>query len=137
MNVHEQRGEGVHGERVLLVDDEEAFRETMARALERRGLVVRCAESGEQCLEELAAREFDVVVLDLEMPGMRGLAALPEIARRWPLVSVIVLTGHGTLARGIQAMKAHAFDFLSKPVMADELVPVILAAVHGRVERTG
>lgn len=122
--------------KVLLVDDEDAFRETLAHALERRGFEVRGASSGEECLEVLTFEDFDVVLLDLEMPGMGGLAALPEVARRRPLAKVVVMTGHGTLAKGIAAMKAHAFDFLSKPVMADELVPVILAAAEARDRRS-
>ena len=136
MDLHEHVGDAGRGERVLLVDDEEAFRETMARALARRGLIVRCAESGEQCLEAIETIEPNVVVLDLEMPGMGGMAALAEIVRRRPSLPVIVLTGYGTMARGIQAMKAHAVDFLNKPVMADDLLAVIHAVLHGPEARS-
>lgn len=121
----------------MLVDDEEPFRDTLARVLQRRGFDVTCAGTAEECLEMLRSAEVDVVLLDLQIPGMGGMAALPEIVRRRPAARVVVLTGHGTLALGIQAMKAHAFDFLSKPVMIDELVSVIREAVAARERGQG
>jgi DNA-binding NtrC family response regulator len=117
--------------RVLLVDDEATFRETLAKLLRRRGLIVFTAASGEEGLERLAEHGPNVVVLDLKMPGLDGLATLRRINERRPSTKVIMLTGHGSIDAGVEALRDAAWDFLLKPISPDQLVEVILAAAAG------
>jgi len=121
--------------RVLLVDDEDVFRDTLAKVLRKRGINVAGAASGDECLTLLRARDFDVVVLDLKMPGIDGLETLHRIEAIRPAAKVVMLTGHGTVHAGLEAMKARAFDFLLKPVPADRLVEVIETAASAGEQR--
>ena len=108
---------------VLLVDDEVAFVEALARRLGKRGFRVATATSGPQALEVLAeggATRTDVVILDVKMPGMDGLETLAAIKERHPLVEVIMLTGHATVESAIEGMKRGAFDYLMKPCDMDD-----------------
>jgi DNA-binding NtrC family response regulator len=108
---------------VLLVDDETDFVETMAKRLTKRDLNVSKAASGEEALEVLARHsEIEVVVLDVKMPGMDGGETLREIKRLYPLVEVIMLTGHATVRSGIEGMKLGAADYLSKPCDIEHLI---------------
>ncbi|MFH1177432.1 MAG: response regulator [Acidobacteriota bacterium] len=125
---------GTPAVRVLLVDDEEVFRETLAKLLRRRGLAVATAESGEQAISHLASTGCDVVVLDLRMPGIGGLETLRRIGELRPATRVIILTGHGTVTAGLEAIGQLAFDFLLKPVAPEQLAEVIIAAAEGRPE---
>lgn len=100
---------------VLMVDDEERFRETTSRLLTNRGFVTTIAASGLEALNLLEAKKIDVVVLDIKMPGMDGNEALEKIKERHPDVAVIMLTGHGTAASARKALKDKAFDYLAKP----------------------
>jgi DNA-binding NtrC family response regulator len=107
---------------VLLVDDEVPFVEAMIRRLTKRNLDMRTAHSGPEALEKLEAEPaIEVVILDIKMPGMDGMQALAEIRRRFPLVQVIMLTGHATVESGIEGMKQGAFDYLMKPCDIDLL----------------
>ena len=119
------------GIRVLIVDDEEDFARSVAKVLSRRGFEVEVALSGEAALAVLAARGFDVAVMDLRMPGMGGLEALEQTRRLHPDVQVIVLTGHATTALGIEGMRIGAADFLTKPTDVDTLA-LAIQAVAGR-----
>jgi DNA-binding NtrC family response regulator len=111
--------------RVLLVDDEKDFVEMLGLRLKEVGEQVTPAYSGQECLEILEEKPIDVVILDILMPGMDGIATLKEIKRRFPLVEVIMLTGHGTTESAVQGMKLGAFDYLLKPakfgVLTDKL----------------
>ncbi len=114
---------------LLLVDDETAFVETMAKRLTKRGLTVEGAQSGEEALAKLSKNpRTDVVVLDVKMPGMDGIETLREIRRHYPLVEVIMLTGHATVETAISGMKLGAFDYLMKPCELDELVAKVREA---------
>ena len=107
---------------VLLVDDEVPFVEAMIRRLTKRNLDMRTAHSGPEALEKLESDPaIEVVILDIKMPGMDGMQALSEIRRRFPLVQVIMLTGHATVESGIEGMKQGAFDYLMKPCDIDLL----------------
>jgi DNA-binding NtrC family response regulator len=106
---------------VLLVDDEVSFLETLSKRLALRRLEVVTANSAEQALAELGRRSFDVVVLDVRMPGMDGIEATRQIKRDHPLVEVILLTGHADLEASVEGMALGAFDYLIKPVAIDEL----------------
>ena len=111
--------------KVLLVDDEEAFVEALAQRLEVRGFKVRIALSGDEALVRLQEEPADVVILDVLMPGKDGIQALREIREAFPITEVIMLTGHGTLETGIEGMKLGAFDYLTKPIEAPDLVEKI------------
>ncbi|MBW2709768.1 MAG: response regulator [Deltaproteobacteria bacterium] len=107
--------------RVLLVDDEKDFVEMLSLRLQEAGEKVSAAYSGEGCLDILAKTNIDVVVLDIKMPGMDGMETLVEIKKRFPLVEVIMLTGHGSAETAVTGMKLGAFDYLMKPAEFDEL----------------
>jgi DNA-binding NtrC family response regulator len=100
---------------ILLVDDEKDFVEMLSMRLEDAGDKVTPAYDGSMCLEKLKETPIDVVILDIKMPGMDGIQALREIKSRYPLIEVILLTGHGTTETAVQGMKLGAFDYLLKP----------------------
>ena len=115
--------------RVLLVDDEEQFVKNMARILKVRGFDVSTALDGHEAMNAVKyAGGFDVVVLDIKMPGMGGIEVLSEIKKRAPDTEVIMLTGHATLESGVQAMRKGAYDYLMKPCDIDDLVEKIQEA---------
>jgi DNA-binding NtrC family response regulator len=107
---------------VLVVDDEQEFRELTVKRLEKRGLKVEGAESGQRALEILEHSRTDVVLLDVKMPGMDGIETLRQIRILRPLVEVVLLTGHASVDSGIEGMKLGAFDYLMKPI---ELEPLL------------
>jgi DNA-binding NtrC family response regulator len=102
--------------RVLLVDDEEEFVFTLSERLKARQLEVTAVTRGEDAIDMVDRQDFDAVILDLAMPGMDGLETLKRIKERRPATEIIMLTGHGSVKAGIQAMKLGADDFLEKPV---------------------
>ena len=112
-------------ERVLLVDDEEEFVETLAERMRSRGMEVATSNSGGDALELIDKDAYDVVVLDLQMPGMDGIEALERIKRRKPDIQVVLLTGHATVEKGVEAMKHGALEFLEKPIDLSKLQEVI------------
>jgi len=115
--------------RVLLVDDEEQFVKNMARILKFRGFEVTTAESGHQALDAVKyGGGFDVVVLDIKMPGMDGLETLGHIKKWAPDTEVIMLTGHASLSSGTQALTMGAYDYLMKPCDVEDLVEKIREA---------
>ncbi len=116
--------------RVLLVDDEENFATALASRLSRRGCAVTTVFSGSAALAELDRSEVDVVILDLQMPGMNGLDVLREIRRRHPAVATILLTGHGNVPAGVAGLGLGALDFLQKPVAIDALASAVQAAAE-------
>ena len=122
--------------KILIVDDEIAFANTLAQRLQMRGLKVGIAYDGEQALSKLKEDELDVIVLDLKMPGMGGMEVLQEIKKAYPNIQVIMLTGHGTDKDEEQARKLGGFDFLNKPVDIDTLEQKIKAAFKEKIERT-
>jgi len=106
----------MHSIRILLVDDEKPFLDTMRKRLEKRKLSVVSALSGKEALEQLDKnKNVDVVILDVKMPGMDGIQTLREIKKTYPLAEVIMLTGHATVESAIEGMRLGAFDYLMKP----------------------
>lgn len=120
--------------RVLLVDDESDFREAMSKVLARRGMEVATAGDGVKALDLMVGALFDVVVLDLRMPGPGGLEVLREIKTRFPTTEVILLTGHPSVALALRGLRQGAFDFVVKPQNVDSLVKKIRAAAARRRE---
>ena len=114
--------------RVLLVDDEQDFVEMLSLRLKEVEEKVTVAYSGKECLETLKNKEIDVVILDIKMPGMDGMETLREIKKRFPLVEVIMLTGHGSTETAVEGMKMGAFDYLMKPADFDDLTAKMEAA---------
>jgi DNA-binding NtrC family response regulator len=107
--------------KVLFVDDEIDFLETLMKRMKKRGVDVAGVGTGEQALDYLNKQPADVVVLDVRMPGIDGIQTLREIKRLDPLMEVIMLTGHASIEVAIEGMELGAFDYLMKPADIDEL----------------
>lgn len=108
--------------KVLLVDDEEEFVTTLAERLKLRGIDASIATSGKQALASIGADPPHVVVLDVLMPGLGGLAVLDQIRTTDPKIKVILLTGRGSVHEDDQRIPPGAFDYLIKPVNIDDLI---------------
>ncbi len=117
---------------LLLVDDDPDFRESVARRFTRRGFRVQEAAHGEQALQLAGLREFDVVILDMVMPGFSGMQVLEQLKLTQPECEIIMLTGQGTIETAVQAMKLGAYDFLQKPFPLSELEVLIEKAYERR-----
>ena len=115
-------------ERVLLVDDEQDFREIMVKKLEKRELKCDSAPDGATALEMIKAKNYDVVLLDVKMPGMDGIQTLREIKKNAPMTEVVMLTGHASVESGIDGIKFGAFDYLMKPMDMNPLMEKLDAA---------
>lgn len=107
---------------ILIVDDERDYIETLTKRLKRRGLEITGIENGEDALKWLSGNQVDVVLLDVRMRGMDGIQVLREIKNEYPLIEVIMLTGHASTEVAIEGMELGAFDYLMKPVDFDELL---------------
>jgi DNA-binding NtrC family response regulator len=111
--------------RLLLVDDEEQLVETLSERLSMRDYDVTTSLTGENAIEKIKNFNFDVVILDVRLPGIEGTEVLREIKSLKPLTEVIMLTGHGTVEMAIEGMKLGAFDFMMKPCETDDLTAKI------------
>jgi DNA-binding NtrC family response regulator len=118
----------MEGLRVLVVDDEIDFLETIVNRLKRRNLTVTGVDSGQKAVELIEEREFDVVILDVKMPGMDGIEILKRIKYIRPFTEVIMVTGHGSVKSGIKGLQYGAFDYIMKPVKIDDLLEKISQA---------
>ena len=107
--------------RVLLVDDELEFLDTLVKRLTKRGLNITIAKSGEEAVSVVRENKIDVTVLDVRMPGMDGIETLRKMKKIDPLMEVIMLTGHASVEVAIEGMELGAFDYLMKPADIDEL----------------
>ncbi len=103
-------------ERVLLVDDEQDFMDVLAERMRNRGMEVSTTTSPLEAMDKAAEENFDAVILDLMMPEMNGMEALVRLREKNPDIQIILLTGHATIEKGIEAMKLGAMDFLEKPI---------------------
>ena len=115
-------------EKVLLVDDEEDFLDALSERMRNRGMQVTTRKSAPEAIQSTEAGDYDVVVLDLLMPGMDGIQALKILKDKKPDLQVILLTGHATVQKGIEAMKLGAMDLLEKPADINELTEKIQKA---------
>jgi len=116
------------GSKILLVDDEVVFTTNMGKLLTNRGYKVTAANSGDSAIQALEKENYDVVVLDLKMPGMDGLATLKEIKKLGLFTETLILTGHGSIDTALEAIKLGAYDYLTKPCEIDDLVGKIEGA---------
>ena len=119
--------------KVLLVDDEEEFCKMLSERLENRGMKVSAVLSGEDAVARVEDQNFDAIIVDLAMPGIDGLETLRRIKEKRPDLEILMLTGHGTVKSGIEAMKLGAEDFLEKPVDMKVLMEKISDAKHKRM----
>lgn len=119
-------------EKVLLVDDEEDFTSLLKERLETRGLVVDAINNGAEAVVRARNERFDVVILDMQMPGMDGIETLRELLAIDPDLQVILLTGYGTIDKSVKAMKEGAADFLEKPPEIQALMDKIGKAAMKR-----
>lgn len=121
--------------RILIVDDEERFRNTMCKLLTVEGFEASTAGSGLLALDELRQRPYDVVVLDVRMPEMNGVLVLAEIRKIDPEIEVIIMTGYASVDTAKEIMKIGAYDYLLKPYAINELIEKIETAYDRKVAR--
>lgn len=117
---------------MMLVDDEQRYLQTTARLIEKKGYDVVVAISGEEALEKLKTQDVHVVILDMKMPGMDGNETLKAIKVIYPLIEVIMLTGHATVDSAIEGLRNGAFDYLMKPADLDQILEKALDAYEKR-----
>ncbi|MBU1564029.1 MAG: response regulator [Proteobacteria bacterium] len=116
--------------RVLIVDDEDDFRETIVKRLKVRKVLAEGASSGIEALKVLETKDYDVIVLDVKMPKMDGIETLRHIKKLKPEIEVIMLTGHASVEFGIKGMQLGAFDYVMKPAPLNELLDTIIQAYN-------
>jgi DNA-binding NtrC family response regulator len=116
------------GSKILLVDDEEVFTNNMSKLLANRGYRVTAVNSGDAAIQAMEKEDFDVVVLDLKMPGMDGITTLKEIKKLGLFTETLILTGHGSIDTALKAIKLGAYDYLTKPCEIGDLVAKIEGA---------
>ena len=117
---------------ILIVDDEPGVRSALGGVLRDEGYTVEAVASGESCLERLVEQEFDVVLLDVWMPGLDGLETLQRLRERQVDAQVVVISGHGNVESAVRAIKLGAFDFVEKPLSLDKAVLVVRNALRQR-----
>lgn len=124
--------------KLLLVDDEKTMVKYLSKQLLKKGFDIDVAYSGKEALEHVSAKDFDVVLLDVLMPGMDGIETLRKIKHMAPTTEVIMLTGHASVEAGIEGMKAGAFNYIMKPFDPNELVAEInMACEHRQLKHKG
>jgi len=123
--------------KVLVVDDEEDFLETIVNRFNKRGITAKGANSGKTALDLLQKESFDIVILDVKMPEMDGIQVLKKIKLKWPDVEVIMLTGHASVELGIEGMEYGAYDYVMKPTKLDILISKMNKAYERKLIRTG
>jgi two-component system nitrogen regulation response regulator GlnG len=122
-------GQGRH---ILIVDDEEAVCWSLERALRREGHTIATAASAEQAFQQIGQQRPDVIILDIRLPGLDGLSALPRLAELAPNVPVIVITAFGTLPTAVRAVEGGAFDYLAKPFDLEQALAAVARALEWR-----
>ena len=118
--------------KILVVDDEETVRNLLRRTLEDIGYNVLAVSNGEEALFRMDQREFEVVFLDIKMPGMSGIEVLGKIATDWPDTSVIMATAVSDVQTAVESMKTGACDYITKPFNRDDLVHKVQRAIEKR-----
>ena len=122
--------------RILIVDDDPLVPRTLCIMLRKHGYEARAAASAQQALEALDKQPVDVVISDINMPGADGFDLLDQIKRRHPVTEVVLITGYGTIENAVRGMRGGAFDYVTKPVLDDEMVLVVGRAIESVRLRT-
>ncbi|MFO1439105.1 MAG: response regulator [Verrucomicrobiaceae bacterium] len=112
-------------QRILLVDDDKIYLQRLARALRDRGCTIATAETAEAAPAAAAELKPQAAVLDLKLPGANGLACLRELRAAWPELRVLMLTGYGSIATAMEAVRQGAWDYLTKPADADQILAAL------------
>lgn len=123
--------------KLLFIDDEQTFLKYLAKRLVLDGFTVKTTFSGEEGVEAATNEDFDVAVVDLQMPGIDGIEVQRQLKDLQPNLPCIVLTGHGSVENALESGKYNAFKFLSKPVDMDTLIQTIRAAYAHRQAQEG
>ncbi len=110
--------------RVLVVDDDEVVRRSYLRSLENISRNVATASDGEEALETMEQNSFDVVLLDMRMPGRDGMSVLSTIKQKWPESEVVIITGYPSVAAAKEAVRLGAYDYVAKPIGPEEVINV-------------
>ncbi|WP_299980030.1 response regulator [Desulfobacula sp.] len=121
--------------KLLFIDDEQTFLKYLAKRLVLDGFTVKTTFSGEEGVKAAAEEDFDVAVVDLQMPGIDGIEVQKRLKDLQPTLPCIVLTGHGSVENALESGKYNAFKFLSKPVDMDTLIETINAAYNHRIQQ--
>jgi two-component system response regulator RegA len=108
--------------KILLVDDDDVLRTRLEKSLTRRGYQVVCAADGNAALSAASTEQPDLAVLDLKMPGRAAMDVLVELRQRLPQIKVVILTGYGSIANAVEAIKLGATSYVTKPADADQLL---------------
>ncbi len=119
---------------MLFVDDEEELVSAVVERLELRNIAACGATSGVEAMGKIEDQEFDVVVLDVRMPGLSGLDMLKNLKRDHPEIQVVLLSGHGSRTDLDEGLRLGAFDYLQKPVDIDQLVEIMRKAVDAKLK---
>jgi len=117
---------------ILVIDDQESMRDSCQQTLSRSGYYVETAENGGKGLEILKKKAYDLVILDLKMPGLNGLEVLEKIKEDDPEIVVVVITGYATIESAVEAMKKGAYDFIPKPFTPESLRVIVKRAINSR-----
>jgi DNA-binding NtrC family response regulator len=115
--------------RILVVDDDETVRRSYLRSLQSVSCDVESASNGEEALQTMEQNPFDVVLLDMRMPGLDGLSVLRTIKQKWPDSEVVIITGFPTVDSAKEAVRLGAFDYVSKPVGPQDVINVADGAI--------
>ncbi|WFS61779.1 response regulator [Pseudodesulfovibrio thermohalotolerans] len=126
-----------HKAKILVVDDEERFRKSLCRLLRAEGYTVEPAENGHEALNKLATNQFDVVLLDMKMPGMSGAETFSEIQLQGFDVETVCLTGHTSITDAMKLLHNGVFDYLLKPASLPEIVETVQRAMERKLLRHG
>ncbi|MGA3308709.1 MAG: response regulator [Xanthobacteraceae bacterium] len=110
--------------RILVVDDDEVVRWSYQRSLQSASRNVEASSDGEEALQTMEQNPFDVVLLDLRMPGQDGLSVLRTIKQKWPESEVVIITGYPTVASAKEAVRLGAYDYVAKPVAPQDVISV-------------
>jgi DNA-binding NtrC family response regulator len=122
--------------RVLIVDDEEELVETLVERLELRQFHAEGFTEAQQALDRMQDTQFDVVLIDVKMPGMSGLEMLRRIKEQWPDYRVVLLTGHGSAEHAQEGIRLGAFAYVMKPIQLPELIEVLQGATGSRKDES-
>jgi DNA-binding NtrC family response regulator len=118
------------GEKILVVDDEPGMRNLLTKVLTKEGSFVTACASGDEAIEALAGEDFDLAVLDIEMPGMNGIELLKKLKDKAPTLHVVMITAYGSLQSAVDAMRLGAYDYLTKPFEVEEIKLVVAKAIE-------